>query len=44
MIDPEDTPQAVIMLKERIIAKKKLIEFTKMEIGELERTIERMEK
>lgn len=44
MIDPKDTPKAISKLKERLVAKQNLIEFTQMEIGEIERTIIQMEK
>ncbi len=42
MIDPTDIPRATAKLSERIKAKRELIRFTEMEIGELERTIEKM--
>ncbi len=44
MIDPEDTPNAIKVLKIRIETKKELLIFTQMEIDELQRTIEKMEK
>ena len=44
LIDPKDTSKAIILLHERIKVKKDLVRFTEMEIGEIERTIEKMEK
>ena len=44
MIDPNDIPKAIETLKKRIQAKKDLVKFTEMEIGEMERTIIKMEK
>ncbi len=42
MIDPTDIPRAIVKLRERIKAKKELIRFTEIEVGELERTIVKM--
>ena len=44
MIDPKDTLVAIKVLKIRIETKKELLKFTQMEIEELQRTIEKMEK
>ncbi len=44
MINAEESKEVTIeMLKERIIKKENLIKFTEMEIGELKRTVLKLE-
>jgi len=44
MSDPENIPKSIQMLKDRIEKKRELIKFTQMEIGELDRTVIKMER